>query len=62
MEAEELMSVAEVAQRLRVHQTTIYVMLRRGVLHAVRPFGSRAIRLRRSEIEAIVTGNGGRAA
>jgi excisionase family DNA binding protein len=49
--APDLLKVAEVAQLLRIHPTSVYRLVERGDLHAVRIGESGPIRIRRGELD-----------
>ena len=56
-EAEELLTVPEVAQRLRVHPETVRTYLRTGKLRGVRFGGKRSgWRIRASDVDMLLSG------
>jgi excisionase family DNA binding protein len=58
--ADELMTVNEVAERLKVNQQTVRNWIDRGELAAIR-VGARRVRIRREDFEAYLAGEHGSA-
>lgn len=52
MASEELLTSREVADEFRVHRATVLRWAREGIVPAIRLPGGKAIRFRRSDIEA----------
>ena len=54
MERETLHSISHAAERLCLKPATVYALIDRGVIRAVR-IGSRSLRIRASDLERIMT-------
>ena len=51
MERDELLTVKEIAERLKVHQNTVRAWLDRAEIHGIRLSGKAGWRVRESELE-----------
>ena len=52
----QLLTVEEVASRLRIRPRTVWELLRQGRLTRIRPTGGRLTRLDADEVEAFIVG------